>query len=307
MKHMRKLLVQTEDSPLYYGAHTAAQPVIGSLNIVGVGCDGMSCARKGASRGPDAIRLVSSDLETYSPYLDLDLGEIPAYYDLGNLLLNQGDNGDEGCRAMHSTFSSLTQDLDPSQDQTRFLALGGDHAISYPFIGQCLQAYPEMVLLQLDAHADMRDGYEGHHFSHASIIRRCLDLFGPQHQLVQFGVRSGTREEFGWMAQNKTLHSTLDDFTAWLSALPSELPIYLTLDLDYFDPGLLPGTGTPEAGGEDFHSFIQILEVLRNKNLVGADVVELAPGIDPTGNSSLFAAKVVRELILAFHGGLVND
>ena len=109
------------------------------------------------------------------------------------------------------------------------------------------------------------------------------------------------------MRGEQTLFNDIASFCSWLSDLPVEQPIYLTLDLDFFDPAFLPGTGTPEAGGEDFNTFMRILALLAAKNLVGADVVELAPEIDPTGNSDVFAAKVVRELILAFHGGPAHD
>ena len=83
-----------------------------------------------------------------------------------------------------------------------------------------------------------------------------------------------------------------------LQAIPEDRPIYLSFDLDYFDPSFFPGTGTPEPGGEDFHSFISIIKILRQKNFVGCDVVELSPEIDPTDNSSVFATKILRELIL---------
>ena len=104
------------------------------------------------------------------------------------------------------------------------------------------------------------------------------------------------------MRSENTLYEKHDSFINYISRITAERPVYLTLDLDYFDPAYLPGTGTPEPGGKNFNSFIEIIKVLRNKKLVGADVVELAPTIDPTGNSAVFAAKVVRELILAFHG-----
>ena len=84
-----------------------------------------------------------------------------------------------------------------------------------------------------------------------------------------------------------------------MAQLNSKLPIYLTFDLDYFDPGVLPGTGTPEPGGEDFHSFLKLVKVLDGKNFVGADVVELSPKLDPSGVSSIVATKVVREIVLA--------
>jgi agmatinase len=104
------------------------------------------------------------------------------------------------------------------------------------------------------------------------------------------------------MLSEKSLYGNLVEFVNYINEIPASRPVYLTLDLDYFDPAFLPGTGTPEPGGEDFHSFIEIIRIIKEKKLVGADVVELAPAIDPTGNSEVFAAKVVREVILAFHG-----
>ncbi len=277
----------------------AATPQPNSLNLIGVGFDGTACARKGAAAGPIAIRLVSEDIETYSPYLDRDVTELHPFYDLGDLAISKSGDAHRDWDSAAVAFTALTNDLDPS---ARFLALGGEHSISCLFIERCLAQFPDLLLLHLDAHADLRDGYQGYHYSHAAAIRRCLDHFGPGHSLAQFGIRSGTREEFHWMREQRTLHHDLPGFLGYIKAIPSQRPIYLTLDLDYFDPAFLPGTGTPEAGGEDFHSFIEIVRALHGKKLVGSDVVELAPALDSTGNSEVFAAKVVRELILVSHG-----
>ena len=103
------------------------------------------------------------------------------------------------------------------------------------------------------------------------------------------------------MNEHKTIRKSLEAFLTSVKDIDDQRPIYLTLDLDYFDPSFLPGTGTPEAGGETFHSFIKLMKILRNKNFVGADIVELAPTIDPTGNSDVFATKVTRETILALN------
>jgi len=296
---MEKNLLHTPKY-IYQEAVVATNPHPGSLNIIGVGFDGTACFRKGAAGGPAAIRRVSADIETYSPCLDLDLEDISPFFDLGDLAL--GNTGDplQDWQSLCTGFADLTDSVD---DSARFLALGGEHSISYPFIKKCLAIFPDLLLIHLDAHADLRDGYQGFHYSHAAVIRRCLDHFGPGHQLAQFGIRSGTREEYSWMGSQKTLYGILSEFINYISKIPQKRPIYLTLDLDYFDPAFLPGTGTPEPGGEDYHSFIEIVRVLKDKRVVGADVVELAPGIDPTGNSEVFAAKVVREIILAFHGG----
>jgi len=291
-------ILQIPEMP-YQGAVAAATPQPGSLNLIGVGFDGTACARKGAAVGPAAIRRVSEDIETYSPYLDRDVTELNPFYDLGDLVLSRSGDAHGDWDSITAAFAALTGTVDPS---TRFLALGGEHSISCLFIERCLAQFPDLLLLHLDAHADLRDGYQGYHYSHAAAIRRCLDHFGPGHNLAQFGIRSGTREEFHWMRSNRTLYSDLSEFIGYIAAIPATRPIYLTLDLDYFDPAFLPGTGTPEAGGWDFHSFIDIIQALNGKKLIGSDVVELAPALDPTGNSEVFAAKVVRELILVSHG-----
>jgi len=162
-----------------------------------------------------------------------------------------------------------------------------------------LENYPDMVLLHLDAHADLRDGYLEEKYSHASIIRRVLDHFTDKNLLIQYGIRSSPRTEFQWMKENGTLMTSLKECCEKLEAIPDTRPIYLTLDLDFFDPAYLPGTGTPESGGEDFHGFMKLLKILNRKNFVGADVVELAPMLDPTNNSACMASKVVREVMLA--------
>lgn len=303
---MNKSLLQAP-CVLYHGANPTPLPAVGSLNILGIGFDGTACFRRGASNGPDAIREISEDLESYSPYLDLDLSEIPHFYDVGNLVFDRNDDKNEECQSIHTAFNTLFAPVDLTNGKTSILTMGGDHSISYPAIVKYLDTFPDLILLHLDAHADLRDGYDGHHFSHASIIKRSLDHFGPGHRLAQYGIRSGTREEFTWMRKADTLFHTLQDFSDWLQTLEPAQPIYLTLDLDFFDPALLPGTGTPEAGGETFHTFITILTILAAKNVVGADVVELAPNIDPTGNSAIFAAKVVRELILCMQQRRIND
>ncbi len=286
---------------LYRTALPADKPQPHSLNMIGFGFDGTACFRKGTAIAPDAIRLVASDIESYSPYLDLDLEETAPFYDLGNLIVLQSGDPHQDYLAAHARFTDLTAGLDFAGSGVKFLTLGGEHSISYSFIAKYLQSFPDLVLLHLDAHADLRDGYQGYHYSHASVIRRCLDHFGPDHQLLQFGIRSGTKDEYAWMRTHQTLAPSLDAFVAFIEGLPHERPIYLTLDLDYFDPAFLPGTGTPEPGGQDFFSFIRIIQALRHKNMVAADVVELSPPCDLSGNSDVFATKVVRELILAFH------
>lgn len=280
-----------------------------TIYMIGYEFDGTACFRKGTFFGPNALRAVSDGIESYSPYLDADLEDV-TFCDLGNLQLEHinydTDYSEEELHQIAETqwhkglndFEALFNDVDLAANNVKIMTLGGEHSISYAPIKKYLQQYPELTLVHLDAHADLRDGYLGHHYSHASIIRRVTDLFGPGHKLIQYGIRSGTAEEYQWMKQHDSLKTNRQQFLESIKAIPDTHPIYLTFDLDYFDPSYFPGTGTPEPGGEDFHSFVSLCKILKQKNFVGCDVVELSPPIDSTGNSDVFAAKVVRELLL---------
>lgn len=293
----------TQPSTLFDFALPAAGIFANSIHILGFEFDGTACFRKGTKAGPNALRDVSDGIESYSPYLNRDIEDV-SFYDLGNLPIQIEPSGNEhqdieaqwqlATDAYFEQFSAL----DFAKHNIKTIVLGGEHSISYAPIVKYLQQFPDLALLHLDAHADLRDGYLNFHYSHASIIRRALDHFGEQHELIQYGIRSGTKEEYQWMREHQTIKNSREDFLEAVKSIPSDRPIYLTLDLDYFDPSYFPGTGTPEPGGEDFHSFVSLCKILKDKRFVGCDVVELSPEIDSTGNSDVFAAKVVRELIL---------
>ncbi|HXH30464.1 MAG TPA: agmatinase [Bacteriovoracaceae bacterium] len=281
-----KAFIATEFSQAIYSNTT---------HIIGFCFDGTTSFRPGARFGASALREASFGLEDFSPYLEKDLtdyhvvtmGDLPIYPSKWHLT--------------NDFFKEMVQGLDFKKEQIKFLTIGGEHSISYGPIVKYLESYPDLVVLHLDAHTDLRDGYLEEKYSHASIIRRVLDHFTQANRLIQYGIRSGPREEFKWMKENKTLAGSLKECCEWLEAIDDSRPIYLTLDFDFFDPAFFPGTGTPEAGGEDFHGFMRILKILNRKNFVGADVVELAPMLDPTNNSACFASKVTREVILAMN------
>ena len=288
---------------LFDGAQASNTIMSNSIHLIGFEFDGTACFRKGTKDGPNALRDVSDGIESYSPYLDADLADIN-FFDLGNLACDIITTGDEHhdierqWQNASNDFKTLFSDIDLVKNKVKVITLGGEHSISYAPITTYLAQYDNLTLVHLDAHADLRDGYLGFHHSHASIIRRVHDHFGPKHQLIQYGIRSGTKAEYQWMQQHNSLKSSRAEFLQSIADIDDQQPIYLTLDLDYFDPSFFPGTGTPEPGGEDFHSFVSLCKILQHKNIVGCDVVELSPKIDPTGNSDVFAAKVVRELIL---------
>lgn len=261
------------------------QAIHGKVAILGFPFDGTTSFRPGARFGPEAIRSASYALETYSPYLDKDIENLNII-DLGDLEM------------LPSQFLKMKIQFDQIiQQSSKVLTLGGEHSISYCPMSYYLKKYSDLIILHLDAHTDLRDGYLEDPYSHASVIYRTQEEFTQNHRLIQYGIRSGTKKEFTWMKENRTFYENLDDLLNFLSAI--DKPIYMTLDLDFFDPSILPGTGTPEAGGENFHNFMRILKILNQKNFIGADIVELSPQIDTSGNSSIFAAKIVRETLLA--------
>ncbi len=293
MNKLIRELAELDEAKPFIGTKRGSAIYSHSTHLIGFSFDGTTSFRPGSRQGPNAIRETSFGLETYSPYLDRDLEEMNVV-DLGNLPIYPSK-----WHITNKYFEQYTEGLDLKKDQIKFVTLGGEHSISYGPICLYLKNYEDLVLVHLDAHTDLRDGYLEEKYSHASIIRRVWDHFTPKNTLIQYGIRSGLKEEFDFMKKNGTLKTSLKEMCDALEAIPDTRPIYLTLDLDYFDPGFLPGTGTPEAGGEDFHSFVKIMKILKTKNFVGADVVELAPQLDPTNNSACFASKVTREVMLA--------
>jgi agmatinase len=295
MSTKKKKNVELELVTPFIGSEVGTKIESNSIHILGMPFDGTTSFRPGTRFGPRALRDASCGLETYSPYLDKDLTE-RKIIDLGNLNLYPSRYD-----LLMKDFEDLTKGVKLKAQHIKFLTLGGEHSISYAPLKLYLKEYKDLVVIHLDAHTDLREEFLGDKNSHACVIRRVLDLFGPKNRLIQYGIRSGTKEEFTWMKKNGTLKNSFEDLMNDLQSpeLSNGRPIYLTLDLDFFDPAYLPGTGTPETGGENFHHFMSLLKVLSQKNLVGADVVELTPHLDPTGNSNCFASKVVREILLS--------
>ena len=258
------------------------------VGLFGVPYDGTTSFRPGTRFGPAAIREVSQGLETYCPQLDLDLEDL-AYADLGAVDIPFGAPEPVVNAVQRATTAVLDLGLNP-------LMLGGEHSISSGAVAAVANQHPDLVLVQLDAHADLREEWLGARHSHACAMRRCLEVL-PSQTLFQLAIRSGTREEFTELQESGRLMPSIDALQQALAPLKGK-PIYLTVDLDWFDPAVLPGTGTPEPGGFLWRDFAAVVDVLRGHRLVAADVVELAPHLDSSGVSSVLAAKVTRSLIL---------
>ena len=260
-----------------------------AVAIYGVCYDGTTSFRPGARFGPDAIRSASLGLETYSPEQQADTSRDIDLVDIGNLELPSTAPGPVVDTVTWATRTLMAANAKP-------LLLGGEHSVSIGAIHGLAEYYADLVLLQIDAHADLRSDYGGEPYNHACVMRRALDIL-PTERVLQVGIRSGTGEEFDELHQSgRLVDPSPTSLKQRLQA--TEGPIYLTLDLDVFDPAYMPGTGTPEPGGIDWQTFAQLLSVIPSRRLVAADVVELAPALDSTGCSAVLAAKAVREIAL---------
>lgn len=259
--------------------------------IVGAPFDSTTSFRPGARFGPKAMRCLSEGLETYSPGLHRDLTE-ENIFDAGDIELPIGDT-EKTLRKIEDIITKIIAD-----DKFPFL-LGGEHLVSLGAVRALAKKHPDLHIIHFDAHADLRDEYLGVKLSHASVMRRCWDLLGDG-RIYQFGIRSGDREEFEWSKGHTELK--LFNFQDLIEIVENlrGYPIYLTIDLDILDPSVLPGTGTPEAGGVGYVELLrEVREVIGRSNLVGCDMVELAPAIDPSDMSTMVAGKLLREIILS--------
>jgi len=257
--------------------------------LFGIPFDGTTCYRPGARFGPQAIRQELFGIESYSPYQDKDLLDVKIY-DAGDSEAIFGNAQKTLNNAAHLIAPIVARGQ-------KSLMLGGEHLVSLPIIQTYIKKYPDLVILQLDAHADLREHFMGEQLSHACVMKRVWDMVGDG-RIFQAGIRSGTREEFAF-AKAHTHMMCFDLYE--LETVMKEIgdrPIYLTIDLDVLDASEMPGTGTPEAGGVRFKELLAGLLTIAKGNIVGADIVELAPGLDTSGISTAAACKLVREVIL---------
>src|SRR5574341_1131276 len=184
------------------------------------------------------------------------------------------------------------------RDKKFVITLGGEHSITYGCVRAQKEKYPGLSVLQLDAHADLRDSYQENKFSHACAMRRVWELC----PVVGYGIRNISLEEFKWVQKKKIRLFYAGELKNRLIA-PFEAveqlsqDVYITIDLDFFDPGIVPAVGTPEPGGFYWQETLEFLRsVIEAKNVVGVDVVELSP-IPNQVVSEFLAAKLIYKLI----------
>ena len=260
--------------------------------LFGAPFDSTTSFRPGARFGSAAIRHDSFGIETYSPYQDKDLEDI-SVFDSGDMELCFG-SAESALADIQSRAEEILKD-----GKFPFL-IGGEHLVTLGSVRAVLEKNPDLHIVHFDAHADLRDDYLGAKLSHACVIRRCHDLVGDG-RIHQFCIRSGERTEFRFAKEHTDFHPLsfegLDETVAMLKA--TGVPVYFTVDLDCLDPACFPGTGTPEAGGVTFLQLLSAIGKVCECNVVGADINELAPMLDPSGVSTAMACKILREFLLA--------
>ena len=252
--------------------------------MLGLPFDGTVSYRPGSRFAPEQIRLASWGLEEYSPEFNKELADVN-FHDAGDLEFPLGN-----------TYKSLEQIKnnvkDIYKDGKRVFAIGGEHLVTLPEIQAISEFYKDFAIVHFDAHTDLREEYLGEEMSHSAVMRHCAKIVGEKN-IKQIGIRSGLKEEWDFMRENNTLCKTYSD----LDSIKNK-KIFITVDLDCLDTSIISGTGTLEAGGMTFNELIGWFKYLKNFDIIGADVVELAPDYDTSGVSTAVATKVIRELLM---------
>lgn len=262
--------------------------------IYGMPMDWTVSFRGGTRLGPARVREVSIGLEEYSPYLDKHLEDVK-FFDAGDIPLAFGNPG--------RSLEQIQEFVEKIVADGKFpVGIGGEHLVTWSPLKVLHNKYPDLAVIQLDAHADLREQYEGEKYSHSAVIKMATEFIPPEN-IYQFGIRSGTREEFQWGRAHTNFYpfTVLEPLKKVLPELKGR-PVYVTVDIDVVDPAFAPGTGTAEPGGITSLELLQSLHAIAGSdvNVVGFDVVEVAPGIDPSELSQILGSLLIREALLGF-------
>ena len=244
----------------------------------------------GTKDGPLAIINASRQVEFFDEELKRE------FIQAGIHTLPEMSSTALGPEAMNRKIYKETKNL--LKDKKFVIMLGGEHSLTFGCVQAYQEKYPRLSVLQLDAHADLRDSYQENKFSHACAMRRVWELC----PVVGYGIRNISLEEYQWVKKKKIRLFWASELKSRLAA-PYEVldrltqEVYITIDLDYFDPSLVPAVGTPEPGGFFWNETLEFLRtIFESKNVVGFDLVELSP-IPNQVVSEYLAAKLIYKLI----------
>jgi agmatinase len=263
--------------------------------LFGIPFEGSVNLRTGADRGPRDLRIASDSIETYSPVLERDLEDL-GMADLGDCELGGGSPREQLARAREEVRGFWHPGL-------LTVMLGGDHTATLPIIEVLAPAIPDLRILQLDAHPDLREEFLGERYNYASAMARVMDVVAPE-RVYQVGMRTGAREEYRRKVPHLYPAHTVHPVEAVRGLVPelSRHPLYVTIDVDVLDPSQAPGTGAPEPCGLLASELIDIVRLLEPCTIVGTDLMEVAHAFDPSGRTGITASWILREAILTWWG-----
>ncbi|MFJ7825587.1 agmatinase [Psychrobacillus sp. NPDC096623] len=263
--------------------------------IYGMPMDWTVSYRPGSRFGPQRIREASIGLEEYSPYLDRELDEVK-YFDAGDIPLPFG-NAEKSLELIAGFIRQLLINGKIP------VGMGGEHLVSWPVMKTVADNYDNLAIIHMDAHTDLREEYEGEPLSHSTPIRKIAEYIGPKN-VYSFGIRSGMKEEFDWAKENGMQIHKFEVLEPLKKVLPTleGRPVYVTIDIDVLDPAHAPGTGTVDCGGITSRELLASIHAIANSgvNVVGFDLVEVAPNYDPSEQTVNTASKLLREMILGW-------
>ncbi|MDI3317524.1 MAG: agmatinase [Bacillota bacterium] len=260
--------------------------------LVGMPLDATTSFRGGTREAPARVREVSDVLEAYSLELDRGLDRHPLA-DAGDVELVPGN--------VALSLERIEEAVDGLLEAGKLpLGVGGEHLASLGTFRALARRYPELHVIHLDAHADLRDRYEGEALSHATVLRRIAEAL-PPGRVHQFGIRSAVPEEMEFARERTELVpvEVLEPVRRLVgSGRLAGAPVFLTVDIDVVDPAYAPGTGAPEPGGIGSRELLQALYALAPLQVVAFDVMEISPPRDLSERTSILGAKLIREAAL---------
>jgi guanidinobutyrase len=277
------------------------------IAIIGVPLDIGTSNRAGARFGPRQIRAESALIRPYGMATRAAPFDSFQVADMGDVALNTF-NLASSIRIIEEFYASVLE------HSVKPLSIGGDHTIALPILRALHKKHGKMALIHVDAHADVNDEMFGEKVAHGTIFRRALEEgLVDGHKMVQIGLRGTgyTAEDFDWTRQQGAVvveaaacwyHSLAPLMSEVRERIGPETPTYLTFDIDGLDPSVAPGTGTPEIAGLTAAQGVEIIRGAFGTNLVGADLVEVSPPYDVSGNTSLLAANLLFEMLCSFPG-----
>ncbi|HYJ55769.1 MAG TPA: agmatinase [Mycobacterium sp.] len=269
--------------------------------VVGVPFDSGVSYRPGARFGPTHVREASRLLRPYNPALDVSPFEIAQVADAGDIAVNPFN--------IHEAIETIeAAAVDLTADGTSLVTIGGDHTIALPLLRAAAQTHGPVALVHFDAHLDTWDTYFGAEYTHGTPFRRAVEegLLDTE-ALSHVGTRGplygkkdledDRRFGFGIVTSSDIYYQGVREVVDKLRQRLGNRPVYVSIDIDVLDPAHAPGTGTPEAGGMTSRELLEILRGFRGLNLIGADVVEVAPAYDHAEITGVAAAHVAYDLV----------